>query len=152
MSIATHARQNGIYLGTFTVRDDILDFDTPFTCSDFVNIGDVIYFMYVGNRLMKIGKSASKKKFYERSNQYKRGRRGDDTNRLIMNVMDSIGETKIDVYAYKSPPEPIKLVCPVTGSIDIENIETAERQEKKLTKKYLAEHPDNTLPFCKQLK
>lgn len=152
MSIALDALDRGIYLGQFTVRDTIMEFETSLTPTEFKNLGDTVYFMYVENRLMKIGKSASKNGFKERASQYKRGSRADDTNRKIINVMESIGKTKIDVYAFPTPRKAIELVCPVTGAIDIENIETATLQEKKLTKKYLSEAPDNTLPFCKQLK
>jgi hypothetical protein len=152
MSIATLARQKGIYLGKMTMRGSIIDFTPSMTRAKFIELGDLVYFMYVNDRLMKIGKTNAAAGFYDRAQMYKRGRNGDQTNNRIMDVMESIEETVIEIYAVLSPRESVDLVCPLTGTTETLFIKTAEAREKLLTKLYLNEEPASDLPFCMQLK
>ena len=152
MSIAILARQKGTYLGKMTVRGSIIDFAPAMTRAKFIDLGDLVYFMYVGERLMKIGKTNAAAGFYDRAQMYKRGRNGDQTNNRIMDVMESIEETIIEIYGVLSPRESTELVCPLTGTTETLFIKTAEAREKLLTKLYLNEEPARDLPFCMQLK
>jgi len=151
MTIATLARQNGTYLGKMTVRGSIIDFAPSMTRAKFIDLGDLVYFMYVNDRLMKIGKTNAAAGFYSRAQQYKRGRAGDPTNSRIMDVMESIEETIIEIYGVLAPRESVELICPLTGETDTLFIKTAEAREKLLTKLYLNEEPAHDLPFCNQL-
>jgi hypothetical protein len=151
MSIATLARQKGTYLGKMTIRGSIIDFAPSMTRAKFIELGDLVYFMYVNDRLMKIGKTNAAAGFYDRAQTYKRGRIGDQTNNRIMDVMESIEETVIEIYGVLSPRESIALVCPLTGITETLFIKTAEAREKLLTQLYLNEEPARDLPFCMQL-
>lgn len=151
MSIATIARQKGTYLGKMTTRGSIIDFAPSMTRAKFIELGDLVYFMYVNDRLMKIGKTNAAAGFYDRAQTYKRGRSGDPTNNRIMDVMESIEESIIEIYGVLAPRESVELICPLTGETDILFIKTAEAREKLLTKLYLNEEPAHDLPFCNQL-
>ena len=150
-SIATLARQKGIYLGKMVMCGSILDFIPAMTRAKFIELGDLVYFMYVNDRLMKIGKTSAAAGFYDRAQTYKRGRQGDSTNNRIMDVMESIEEYDIEIYGILSPRESMELICPLTGQSDILYVKTAETREKLLTKRYLNEEPARDLPFCNQL-
>jgi hypothetical protein len=49
MSISDLARQTGTYLGRFTIRGDIMDFEPAMTRSQYLAMGDLVYFMYVND-------------------------------------------------------------------------------------------------------
>ena len=74
MSIATLAKTNGFYVGTFKILDnDRMSFETDIDRKKSIAIGDLVYFMYVDGRLMKIGKTGDASGFYGRAGLYKRG-------------------------------------------------------------------------------
>lgn len=150
-SVADLVLERGIYIGRLTVRGSIMDFQPAFTRSEYRHMGDMVYFMYVDGKLMKIGKAGGKDGWYGRVQLYKRGRRGDATNNRIMDVMESLQKSDIEVYAILSPRESIKLTCPLTDSISLCEIETHRDLEKKLTNMYMNETPARDLPFCNQL-
>lgn len=152
MSISDLALQKGIYLGQFTVRGDVMDFEPALTYREYIELGDIVYFMYVNNKLVKIGKSGGAKGWNVRMSQYKRGRLADDsTNHRIIDIMDSYEESEIKVYAVQSPRREIEMVCPLTGETFAFMVETHRELERSLTTRYLNEHPAKGLPFCKQL-
>lgn len=151
MSIATLARETGIYLGRFTIRGDIMDFTPSLTRSEYLAMGDIVYFMYVNDRLAKIGKAGGANGWYGRFNQYKRGREGDATNCRIMDVMEAVEESHIEVYGISSPRREIEQVCPLTGEVFTVMVETHRELERNLTNRYLDEQPAHDLPFCNQL-
>lgn len=151
MSISDLARQTGTYLGRFTIRGDIMDFEPAMTRSQYLAMGDVVYFMYVNDRLSKIGKAGGANGWYGRFNQYKRGREGDATNCRIMDVMEAIEQYHIEVYGISSPRREIEQVCPLTGETFAVMVETHRELERNLTNRYLDEEPAHDLPFCNQL-
>jgi hypothetical protein len=153
MSISDLMLQKGIYLGQFNLRGDVMDFEPALTYSEYITLGDVVYFMYVNNKLVKIGKSGGAKGWNDRMAQYKRGRLTKDrTNHRIMDIMNSYGESQIEVYAVKSPRRKIKMKCPLTGETFVFMVQTHRELEISLTHRYLNEQPARDLPFCKQLK
>ena len=152
MSISDLMLQKGIYLGRFNVRGDVMDFEPTLTYSEYIALGDVVYFMYVNNKLVKIGKAGGAKGWNVRMSQYKRGRHAkDSTNHRIMDIMDSYGESEIEVYAVQSPRREIQMDCPLTGETFVFMVETHRELERSLTTRYLNEQPARDLPFCKQL-
>ena len=153
MTISDLMLQKGIYLGRFNVRGDVMDFEPTLTYSEYIALGDVVYFMYVNNKLVKIGKAGGAKGWNVRMSQYKRGRHAkDSTNHRIMDIMDSYGESEIEVYAVQAPRREIIMDCPLTGETFTFMVETHRELERSLTTRYLNEQPARDLPFCKQLK
>jgi hypothetical protein len=146
-------KSNSKFIGHFSIEK----YKMPFTRvdgirrKDLIALGDVVYFMFVNDQLMKIGKAGGKGGFAGRANTYMQGRYGDATNRRIMDVMDKIGETHIDVYCVQSPKKVIEYNCPLTGEVITEEVSTHKNVELRLTHKYLAEDVNNELAFCNQL-
>ena len=151
MSISNLARETGTYLGRFTIRGEVMDFEPAMTRSQYLDMGDIVYFMYVNGHLAKIGKAGGASGWYSRFNQYKRGRDGDATNCRIMDVMEAIEESHIEVYGISSPRSEIEQTCPLTGEVFTVMVETHRELERNLTNRYLDEEPAHDLPFCNQL-
>ena len=154
MNIADHAHQNGTYLGHFNLVGDTLPFtyDGPKAQSEIAKMGDVVYFMYVDGDLMKIGKAGGRRGFAGRAGTYKLGRKGDSTNNKIIDVLESMGKSRIDVYAFVIPSIQTYTTCPITGDYVSITTSVHGEYETRYTKIYLNESPNNTLPFCTQLK
>ena len=154
MNIATYAKNNGIYLGQFNLINDKLPFtyDGPKAQSEIAKMGDVVYFMFVDDKLMKIGKAGGKRGFAGRAGTYKMGRAGDATNNKIIDVLESINETQIKVYGFVIPSIQTDTICPITGDTITITTSVHGEYEAHYTKIYLNESPNNTLPFCTQLK
>ena len=121
MSISDLMLEKGIYLGQFNLRGNVMDFEPALTRSQYIALSDLVYFMYVNNKLVKIGKSGGADGWNDRMSQYKRGRLAstDRTNNRIMDIMESYGESEIKVYAVQSPRREIEMVCPLTGEVFI---------------------------------
>ena len=153
MSISELAK-NAEYIGHFNVTETEIEYVTDKTWSNFRDMGNIVYFMYVEDNLMKIGIAGGKGGWYGRVGMYKAGasKRGDATNRLILRVMKELGKSKIDIYAVAIPKMQISFACPLTGNIIKDEIEVNQRVERNLTSRYLDESELNTLPFSKQLK
>lgn len=154
MNLSTYAKNNGIYLGHMTLVNDQLPFtyDGPKSQSEIAKMGDVVYFMYVNDELMKIGKAGGNRGFAGRAGTYKTGMAGDSTNKKIISVLKSMGETKISVYAFVIPSIQTDTICPITGETITITTSVHGEYEAHYTKQYLNESPSNTLPFCTQLK
>jgi hypothetical protein len=142
------------YIGHFNVTETEIDYVTDKTWSNFRDMGNIVYFMYVKGRLMKIGIAGGSRGWYGRVDKYKGGasKRGDATNRRILRVMKELGESKIDIYAVAAPKMPISLTCPLTGDIINGEVEVNRTIEQNLTSRYLSESELLNLPFSKQLK
>lgn len=153
MSISELAK-NAEYIGHFNVTETEIEYVTDKTWSNFRDMGNIVYFMYVEDDLMKIGIAGGAGGWYGRVAMYKAGasKRGDATNRLILRVMKELGKSKIDIYAVAIPKMQISFTCPLTGDIIEDEIEVNQRVERNLTSRYLNESELNTLPFSKQLK
>ena len=153
MSIAELAK-NAEYIGHFNVTETEIEYVTDKTWSNFRDMGNIVYFMYVEDDLMKIGIAGGAGGWYGRVGMYKAGasKRGDATNRLILRVMKELGKSKIDIYAVAIPKILVSIPCPLTGDIIEVEIEVNQRVERNLTSRYLDESELNTLPFSKQLK
>lgn len=155
MNFEQNVLRNTKYLGKFVMNGDEFCFklDEGLRRKDLIAMGDIVYFMFVNNQLMKIGKAGGKMGFAGRLNTYQqgRGKYGDATNRRIMDVLDSIEEDTVEVYCVRCPRHVVEYNCPLTGHKIKEEISTHKETETRLTHKYLAESSSNELPFCNQL-
>ena len=153
MSISKLAK-NAEYIGHFNVTETEIEYVTDKTWSNFRDMGNIVYFMYVEDDLMKIGIAGGAGGWSGRVGMYKAGasKRGDATNRLILRVMKELGKSRIDIYAVAIPKVHVSLTCPLTGDIIENEIEVNRLVEQNLTSRYLNESELNTLPFSKQLK
>jgi len=161
MGIIQEIRQKADFLGVFVAADDYasLKFYSPHTnergkglYTHFNEYGDCVYFMFLGDRLMKIGKAAGGNGWIGRAAQYKRGLKGDRTNALILNILRDQNKYVIEVLGIRTPKVTKDIECPLTGDTMYAELETAERLEKHYTQIFLEESSEHELPFCTQLK
>jgi len=150
MSVAELALQQE-YIGHFEVTDTEINWFPEQSWSWYRDFGDMVYFMFVNNKLMKIGKACG---WNTRVSMYKNGAnpRGDATNKRIIRVMSEMKMSEVRVYAVRSPRLKVSLANPLDGSTIETELETAHKLEKTLTSQYLSESSNNTLPFSNQLK
>jgi len=150
---------NSIYLGYFQVnKNNTMTFETFHKKPSgqrnkkfFDDLGDIVYFMLVRGKLMKIGKAAGLQGWYGRISTYQKGSKADQTNKMIIQKMHEMKEDRIDIIAIKAPRVTSTVKCPVTNKqIKIE-LETAAQLERLLANKYLNEMDINSLPFCSQI-
>lgn len=155
MNFEKNVLHNTKYLGKFVMNGDEFRFKfaNGLRNKDLVSMGDIVYFMFVNNKLMKIGKAGGKMGFAGRLRTYQqgRGKYGDATNRRIMDILDSIEEDTVEVYCVRCPRHTIEYLCPLTGRKIKEDISKHKEIEARLTHEYLAESSNNELPFCNQL-
>lgn len=140
-------------IGHFHVYDGTMTFNrvAGMRAKDIKALGDVVYFMFVDGKLMKIGKAGGANGFVGRAGTYNRGRLGDATNNLIIDVMESLHKTEIEVFAFSVPRHTVQYDCPLTGQVLEVEVSIHKDIEKLYTDLYLMEDRDNELPFCNQL-
>ena len=153
MSVIKNAKANGMHIGYFDVTADTMKFNYAdgVRRKDIIDLGDIVYFMFVDDKLMKIGKAGGANGFAGRIGTYNRGRLGDQTNKLILDVMEMIDADRIDVLAVQSPRKVIQYTCNLTGDEITEEVPTHKNNESRYTHMFLGESIANELPFCKQL-
>lgn len=160
MNVSDKIFCNSLYLGDLKINDDdTMTFETPHKRNGvqrnrkfFYDLGDIVYFMFVDNVLMKIGKAAGKHGWYGRIGMYQEGAgpRGDRTNQMIIKKMRELGQDTINVFAIQAPRAKTTVTCPIFNeTIDVE-LETASKLESVFTNKYLSEMNIAKLPFCTQ--
>ena len=152
MSIADIAKTQ-TYIGRFEVTETEINWFPELRWSEYRDFGDMVYFMFVDDQLMKIGKAAGKGGWNGRVGMYKNGAsdKGDGTNKRILRVMKEIGKDTIHIYATQAPREKISFTNPLNSDIIETEIETAREVETNLTAQYLIESADNQLMFSNQL-
>lgn len=139
----------GTYLGHFDIQGDLMQFVKAIPRKEIVALGDVVYFMFVDKKLMKIGVANN---FAARAGKYRygRGKNSDNTNRIIMDVMEDLNRSRIDIYCVSTPKQTVEYTCSLTGALINVGLPTREEDEKRYTQMYLSLNENNTLPFCKQ--
>ena len=152
MSIADIAKTQ-TYIGRFEVTETEINWFPELRWSEYRDFGDMVYFMFVDDQLMKIGKAAGKGGWNGRVGMYKNGAssKGDGTNKRILRVMQELGKDTIHIYATQAPREKISFTNPLSGDIIETEIETAREVENNLTSQYLIESNGNQLMFSNQL-
>jgi len=161
VSFISDIRGKADFLGVLVATNNFSEFEfySPHTNDKgkglytyFSDYGDCVYFMFVGDHLMKIGKAAGGKGWMTRVAQYKRGLAGDNTNKLILENLKEDNKRVIEVLAIPTPKKHADIECHITGVRETLELETAETFEKLYTQRYLSESDTNELPFCRQLK
>lgn len=117
---------------------------------DIIELGDIVYFMVVNGKIYKIGKAGGAQGFAGRAGTYARGRLGDATNIRIMDIMQDLDETEIEVWAIKVPRPMVTFNCPLTGVTMTIPVSIHKDIESIYTNMFL-ELEENDLPFCHQL-
>ncbi len=136
-----------IYLGSFKLNEDKIEFDNALTRSEMLDLGDVVYFMVHGNDVLKVGKAGGGGGFYSRMGQYKRGLGADCTNDKIIKTMKEHKIKSVDIYAIQAPRNTHNTTCIKGDDLIIEtptNVGLEKYYLKLLKEKY-------SLAFCQQL-
>lgn len=143
-------------LGKLVLSDGKFDFETTYRKSTgqinrkyFVELGDVVYAMFVQEKLVKIGKAAGMQGWYNRCSEYcKPEKMWDRTTRKIYNWMIANNETEIKILAVQSPRIETTITSPITNNKYVKMIETAGELEQELIQEAYRFGED--LPFCKE--
>jgi hypothetical protein len=143
------------YIGAITLDGDRMKYTKPdgMRRKDLIKMGDLVYFMIVDGKLMKIGKAGGKTGWIGRAGMYENGitSRGDQTNVRIFRVLESMNakDSTIHVYAIATPRQQISFTNPLTYDIINEEVAVHGNVERSLTAKYI--EAGYELPFSKQL-
>ena len=144
--------QKATHIGHFHLCGDTMNFvRNGFKRSEIIAMGDMVYFMFVNGTMYKIGKAGGAHGFAGRAGTYNRGRLGDATNNRIMDVMEDIPASDIQVYALPIPRRILTETCPLTGETFEIEVTLHKSFESRYTTMYLDEDAANSLPFCNQL-
>lgn len=165
MSYAKKIKSKAEFIGKLTFAKDQIKFVTTQASSSgriktkyFRTLGDVVYFFFVGKKLMKIGKAAGKSGtgWYQRSQEYTKKRYNkngketwDPTTRKIYNYMIDNRHSSLDVYAIQSPRIVMEINSLITGLPCTVEIETAEDNEQLIIQEAMMHGED--LPFCREV-
>ena len=148
------------YFGDLVYKEEFNNFvfETPHTNSKgkrdnrfFKAFGDVVYFMYVDDRLVKIGKAGGSNGFAGRLGTYTAAEKHHDTtNRMFIRKLKEMNQTTIKIFAVSVPRPVVNVKCPLTGTIINIESETLKVFESKYTEMAMAAGYD--LPLCTQKK
>lgn len=160
MTIAQNIKNKGIYIGYFTYVDGFDNNDTPmkrlnftgsFRHTEYVNMGDIVYGMYINDQLVKIGMTASKKGWAGRYSTYCNNNFDEKTNKMFRRVLGErfdLDKVKIDVYGVQSPKVTKEYFDPITNTMLTVNISMARDIEKQWTD--IAKNQGEDLYLCTQ--
>lgn len=144
--------KKAIHIGHFHLHGDTMTFHrNNLSRKNLIELGDLVYFMFVNDKLYKIGKAGGASGFAGRAATYNRGRKGNATNNRIMDIMEDIPSNNIEVYAVPIPRRVITETCPLTGEVFEIEATLHKEYESRFTTMYLDENVTNDLPFCNQL-
>lgn len=135
-----------IYLGSFKLNGDKIEFDRALDRQEMLALGDVVYFMVYGDDVLKVGKAGGGGGFYSRMGQYKRGLGADATNDKIIRAMNELQIECVDIYAITAPRKVHKAQCIGGDDLIIEtptNVGLEKYYLSLLKEKY-------SLIFCQQ--
>ena len=163
MSYAAKIKSKAEHLGKLHFSKDVIKFTTHNIKSSgqinrkyFHALGDVVYFFFINDKLMKIGKAAGAVGWYSRMGEYTKKRYGksgkeywDATTRKIYNFMIDHGYQNLDVYAIQSLRISRAVVSPISGKTRLVEIETAKDLEQMLIQEAMNAGED--LPFCREI-
>lgn len=136
-----------LYLGSFKLNSDKIEFNGALSRQEILALGDVVYFMVYKDDILKVGKAGGGGGFYSRMGQYKRGLGADATNDKIIRTMKDLRIDSVDIYAIQAPRTTHQCTC-IKGTDLIIETPTNVGLEKYYLK-VLKE--DYSLMFCQQL-
>jgi len=164
-TIAQRMRKVGTYFGYFDIQPyenvnedspnfgvsyDRLIFHAALKRREFIAFGDLVYFMYINNDLVKVGKAEGAIGWAGRMNTYRKDPDDDATNKKIMDIMkeDYSVVEPIYVYAISVPRVASDYYCNLTDSAVMVSIPRAGKVETYLTE--CVEAQGEQLIFCNQ--
>jgi hypothetical protein len=136
-----------IYLGSFKLHGDKIDFDHAINRQEMLALGDVVYFMVYKDDILKVGKAGGGGGFYSRMGQYKRGLGADATNDKIIRTMNELMIESVEIYAIQAPRNTHTTTCIKGNDLVIEtptNVGLEKYYLNLLKESY-------SLIFCQQL-
>lgn len=160
MTIAQNIKNKGIYLGYFTYVDGFdsndnpmkrLKFTGPLRWSEYANMGDIVYGMYINDQLVKIGMTAAANSWAGRFAVYSNNNHNEQTNKKFRRTLGekfNFDEVKIHVYGVQIPRVIKKYFDPITNTTLTENISMARNIEKHWTR--VANDQGEDLYLCTQ--
>jgi len=166
MTVANKIKKIGTYLGYFTVQEYTTNLDNNkpsctytaliFTNAegmktrDYLAMGDIVYGMYVNDKLTKIGKAGSSFGWYGRIKTYRKNPEKESTNNKIISIMQENYKkgTRIEVYGYTIPRIKTEYFDPITEETILIELPQNDSVETHLTAQ--AEEEDTDLIFCTQ--
>ena len=120
---------------------------------DLIAMGDIVYGMYVDNKLVKIGKAGGAEGWASRAYQYSHDPANDKTNRKILKHLREDFATKnpkVFVYGLSVPRIKTTYFCPITNeTVDIEAPQNGAVETHLIA---VAEEQGENLIFCTQKK
>lgn len=143
------------YIGNITIDGDRMKYTRPdgVRRKDLIEMGDLVYFMVMDGKLMKIGKAGGKTGWIGRVSMYQNGitPRGDQTNVRIFRVLEEMNakDSTIEVFAIPTPRQKVSFTNPLTFDIISEEVPVHGNVERSLTAKYV--EAGYELPFSNQL-
>lgn len=163
MSYAAKIKSKAKHIGKLHFSEDVIKFTTHNIKSSgqinrkyFHALGDVVYFFFINDKLMKIGKAAGAGGWYSRMHEYTKNRYNksgkeywDATTRKIYNFMMDRKYENLDVYAIQSFRISEKVKSPISGKTRHIEIETAKDLEQMLIQEAMNAGED--LPFCREI-
>jgi hypothetical protein len=129
MSLANNIKVKGVYLGYFTfVRDTDssgqkimrMKFNSNLTRKELIAMGDVVYGMYINDKLVKIGKAGGAYGFYNRAGTYCNTNPHEQTNKKFRTeIAERFGSeyVTIEIYGHSIPRVKNSYFDNVTGEI-----------------------------------
>lgn len=136
-----------IYLGSFKLNGDKIEFEGSLSRQEMLDLGDVVYFMVYKDDILKVGKAGGGGGFYSRMGQYKRGLGADATNDKIIRTMLELNIDSVEIYAIQAPRNTHSTTCIKGNDLIIETPTNVG-----LEKYYLGLLKDHySLVFCQQL-
>ena len=160
MTISSKIKDNGIYLGYFTFTPDIdnnydsfmrMQFHGALRYTDYVNMGDIVYGMYINDQLVKIGMAGGKLGWYGRQSTYTNISANERTNAMFrrkIGEMFNFDDVQIHVYAIQTPRIIDKYLDPISGTTICEEVSRARKVEKRWTN--IAKFEGENLYLCTQ--
>lgn len=163
MSYSKSIKSKAQFIGKLVFAKDSINFVTPFASISgrinrkyFIGLGNVVYFFFLGDELMKIGKAAGDIGWYNRMCEYtkkrynkKRKETWDATTRKIYNYMISNNKNELEVYVIKSPRTITTIKSPFTGKSFTVEVETAQVLEQTLIQEAMRNGEE--IPFCREI-
>ena len=115
-------------------------------------LGDIVYFMYVNEELVKIGKAGGRGGMDSRLRTYamNNAENNDRTNVMMLRVLSEMSERRIEIFAMQCPRQRVAFTNPLNESISYIDVETAKSMESELTAEAISQGYELVLCTQKQ--
>ena len=132
--------KNAFPIATFTLeRDQTLSVEPMFSRQEFIYLGDITYFMFVNDLLVKVGIAGGVGSWAARQSGYVNHFATCRTTIKVIRELMLMEEEEIEVLAIQSPRIAIDHRCPITNIDSIIEVPTHAHIEANLTAMAIAE-------------